>query len=460
MTQSLAALLLLIATLTVSCRFDTQSTDTTTVKTDGGYQSAFDELPGYFVELMVKKQDNNATEVISNLPPAKTTAEALMAAYQGLCSGTHIGSGFILTAAHCITHLICNSNNKTDFKTELSSLGLKYNRNAGGTKQQTFQDGSAIEAVVFHHGYLELKAGLATPVPQHRYDLALIKTSGLAFADAALLPELNQHHLSASRLSGQDLIVYGSGRSGSAQLFRQKLATLGKDYFWGKVTGTTLDLQRLIDARTHTLVHSSPARITRIQNYLKDLPNLNQQPTPYSCINNYAYPPIFQHEGRTAYTLPQKLHPNLKELDKPLAARSSQILRAVIEHSATDESRGYGLHPASPNPAMVVTELMADNTPGRIRGICGGDSGGGLIESQGQTIVGVVSSTIDLTESELHDSACGDPMYLLFPSTYHHLNWLNAAKASILSGNHQPIAQPFQPTHAHAKLNNETSLDH
>ena len=228
------ATILWLASLTASCRLDTQNTDMTTVKTDGGYQSSFEELPGYFVELMVKVQDNNATTASDQAPSARIDGKTSIEDYEGMCSGTHIGSGFILTAAHCITEFVCG-----DLKMhELNRIGLKYNRKI--REAASFSNSSVIKAVVFHHDYYKLQAGYPTPVPQLRHDLALIKTSGLDFADAARLPEPSQHHLSAAQLSGKSLLVYGIGSSYAAQLMRQQLNALGLDYFWGEVTATNL----------------------------------------------------------------------------------------------------------------------------------------------------------------------------------------------------------------------------
>ena len=445
-TMSLAALLLWCSSLTVSCRPTTQNTNMAEVKTDGGYQSSFEELPGYFVELMnkpAKPENLNYPETVdkNSFQPSPASSDRRQdihdtEAYKSFCTGTHIGSGFILTAAHCITDFVCGDSKMT----ELSRIGLKYNRKTRGGAQQAFQNISAIKAVVFHHGFYELQAGIPAPVMQLRNDLALIKTSGLDFADTARLPELSEHHLSAAQLSGKNLLVYGTGRSYAAQLMRQRLNTLGKDYFWGKVTATNFKLQRFIDLEIDRLVHTTPIEVERLTSFLESL-NLSHQPTPLSCTNNYAYPPTLQHEVRTPIIPQGKLKSSaLKELSKPITDRSRQILQPLGEYIATERAREYGLHPASSNPPIVVTEVMPDHIPGRIRALCGGDSGGPLMDQQSQTIVGVVSTFIDNYSPELeglHDPRCGDPIYLLFPSTYHHLNWIKAAKASILNGHHQ-----------------------
>ena len=472
-TMYLATLLLWCSSLTVSCRLNSQNTNMAEVKTDGGYQSTFEELPGYFVELMASQFEINsrADETDSApAPPAQTTAKTPSTDALLSCSGTHIGSGFILTAAHCIDDWVCDltAHNRDhavghtpitgDIKSKLSRIRLKYNHMVSGAKQPAIQSGSAIEAVVFHHGYFELLPDRPTPITRARYDLALIKTSGLDFADAANLPALSEHHLSAAQLSGKTLLVYGASRENAAFVSRQ-LSTLGipyiqptnlhhlgpKHYFWGKITATTLDLQRRIDSYTDKLVHMSPDHAESLKRYLEPQMKLSngktEPPILHSCINNYAYPPTFKHESRTiAY--PQKLYSALKELEKPIADRNPQILQPLGEHVITLRPRKYGLYPASTNPPMVVTEVMPDHTSGRINGLCNGDSGGPLIDQQNQAIVGV-SSFVKFAEPTTRirhhqlGSRCGEPKHMYFTSTYHYLNWINAAKASILNGHHQ-----------------------
>ena len=475
-TMNLAALLLWCSSLTVSCRPTTQNTNMAEVKTDGGYQSTFEELPGYFVQLLMAKPakpeklnyPETVDETVSNqAPPAQTAVKTSIdtEAYDSFCTGTHIGSGVILTAAHCIDDLIFDftsgstpSNSTWDIKSNLSRLGLKYNRMVSGTKQPAIQNSAAIEAVVLHHGYFELLPDRPTPITRNRFDLALIKTSGLDFADAANLPALSEHHLSAAQLSGKTLLVYGASRENAAFVSRQ-LSTLGipyiqptnlhhlgpKYYFWGKITATTLDPQRLIDLHANRLIQMTPNQAAAYYHYYFDIykpkiiKQLNGKTKPQtlpSYINNYVYPSTFQHEDApTKHAYSQEAEAAYEELKKPVANRNPQIIKTLSKHQITMKLRRNGLYPASTNSPMVVTEAMPDHTPGRVNGICAGDSGGALMDQQGQTIVGVLSF-VDYSDLMQLGSRC-KASYSYSVSTYHHLNWINAAKASILSGHHQ-----------------------
>ena len=366
-----------------------------------------------------------------------------MSAYSRLCSATHIGSGFIITAAHCLINRVCDipAGDGVVQLASLNKLGIKYLSSADGLTQTAFHDHTAIEAIVFHHGFLGLKRGYNQPDPQHQYDLALIKTNHLSFADAAELPHPSANNFSPQHISGP-LYVFGAGQE-SSEFIRHQMSLPGlpmqplpplsspaQTYFYGKVLATTLKLETLIKWRTHELLQATPTEASHAKQHLQPL--TTSRPTAFSCVEEHAYPPKFQHTG-DGFTYPQTLYRAINELDKPIGQRNQDLLTQVSEYEITRLVREQSLN----NMIMATSSSDGTKHSGMIRGVCNGDSGGPLMDESRNIILGVVSFSLHdpvRKQAHAHGSRCGG--YTFFPSIYHHLDWIHSAKTSVLAGNH------------------------
>ncbi|MCY4380175.1 MAG: trypsin-like serine protease [Proteobacteria bacterium] len=185
----------------------------------------FEDLPGYFVELFSLIHNDG----------------------KGFCSGAHIGGGYILTAAHCLTNTLCAD----DLDNEFSNFRLRYNSwdRVNGKQKESVIHSMNIDAIVMHKHYFVDPDSVLVPsdfIPSDLFhnltqvkvnDIALIKVNvppTKPFFREATLPDsqFQDNHMSTWRgykdrdkIMASTLYLHGVGKEHPSQ-----------SYFGGAVT--------------------------------------------------------------------------------------------------------------------------------------------------------------------------------------------------------------------------------
>lgn len=377
--------LIFVCIIIVSCK-NPKLEGKTALKAYGGKEYKFAELPGYYVSLVMKTDHDSLREI---------------------CSGAHIGDGFILTAAHCVNYLVCRSGmwvssgiNGFSIKyirrfwrhlhgrqssRQIGRFGIKYIAK-DGVMTMGFKD---IESIVYHRGYY--------PDEQYQHDddlvitandIALIKALPLEpFSKAARLPSSSEDRFGLQRIEGR-LFFYGNGKH--EELMKPSLHS-DNSYFGG-----TVIVDRPSYRKPHGISHAkSPINslgVDSSHNSLSLIINPKKE-EPLSCWQHFSYP----GEGYT--------------VNRRLAIKNPRIkLKNMIKVTA-DYS---GLH--------------------GVKKLCYGDSGGPYVYSSEKEdiLVGVHSSGSDLKPGQKWCFSYG-----WFVNTFYQLSWIEKAKNSItIGGNH------------------------
>ncbi|MCY4380870.1 MAG: trypsin-like serine protease [Proteobacteria bacterium] len=142
--------------LGVSCKHSYHNPSLTSPSSYGGKEyKSFVELPPYFVEWQYRGY--------------------------GVCSGAHIGDGYILTTAHCVDEFLCHK------KEEAKAISLRYiTRGLWGDSYEAYSNYHDIEAIVMHKHYFvhpDAHIALIKVQPDFRAPFAgkaLLPTAGAA----------------------------------------------------------------------------------------------------------------------------------------------------------------------------------------------------------------------------------------------------------------------------------------
>ena len=155
------------------------------LKTQGGLRYAFEELPGFFVSFVYLHQDESSF--------THSVGEEV-----DFCGGSHLGGGYILTAAHCIAFLF----NREGAQVK-DWLGVDVIiEEAQGERSRHRVPLSKIQSMVYHADYR---------ASGDHYDIALLKVDGrIPFAAEVILADDEIYSL--ENLEGS-LWVYGAGKA-------------------------------------------------------------------------------------------------------------------------------------------------------------------------------------------------------------------------------------------------------
>lgn len=407
-----------------------------TLATWGGKVHAFADLPGYFTEFFIDDGPNNQT-----LP---------------FCSGTHIGNGYILTAAHCLdSYLSCEIDPKDIFINVIASSGRHEQKLALAD----------VRGIAVH-------AGWPTSVSSQSSidDIALIKTD-LTIANQAYLPEDPPTTLQP-RLSSGEWWIYGVGGSLKHQS-HHKQPRIRPSYFGGVVAADSPPhaqpssdelAQWKQQAGTHPLLtEKGQAYLTRINTRQSGDAETPSRPTSSS-------------------SMPQTSPP-----DHSALKTSSVAMEALPSHYLFDDTLTTGA--PEHKPVIYIYPGHSDH-PYAIDLTCSGDSGGPLVFrrlgadiTSRDILLGIFSSTTkhlnirSVTDLVMHYNLAGQ-MFLpessgptftpecadfntlqqrlyrelsflqqgTAVSVWYYRSWIEAAKQSLASGHHQPLSCAQQDT--------------
>ncbi|MCY4380792.1 MAG: trypsin-like serine protease [Proteobacteria bacterium] len=455
----------LFISIFISCKHapDSLPQDLSQPLTYGGKEySEFTELPPYFVTL-ARYTD-------------KTTKT------RSFCSGAHIGDGYILTAAHCLTTpFLCSNDSNL-----LYQLSIRYisPSNTGELKEHvlTYEN---IESIVIHKKYFGdssvPNAEAYSTLAMH--DIALIKVridDQAPFAGVAYLPTTDEY--STQHLDGV-LYLHGIGRelydpgNGSSNDPIDRLSSLlgallhRLSYFGGSVEVVKKNnpqfLSYVKELNTNSQDQTNRLLFQDLKN-LRDSPRVALEETPKEssqevCFGNfigrsgisggYRKPFIshfmFSRDGQF-YRYPQEndfflLERKIRdELQSGKTTFSDKEIKQYVEEKLGKAAAGVNFLGAYYEQKSIIHKWLLVTTSGPVRDkdrvikSCRGDSGGPVVRSV-QTKdtkyihVGVAAVTPFMPNIKA-PSQCGT--YLYSVNTFAHLDWIEAAKDSMALGNH------------------------
>ena len=320
--------------------------DSSSLHLSGGAEFSMDQAeryPGFYVRLVIKAGSNEqATR----------------------CTGTHLGQGVILTAAHCLVHTDNSDRSKRMIIKRVDYITKK----SDGSKEIASLSESQILGIKVHPKYEQIVFGTML-----FDDIALMFTRPPAdkpFADHAKLPR--SEYLHYSQITG-DVMMYGDG------IPRDKLDQNPQPRFFGGA---------VLDSDPYSGVHPDALASLR---QVKDLDDL-------------------------AGTIRAKLN-------EYLGSNYSTSSRFSIRRKDHDKRQAAGL----PHTKLSLNAEGYKEREGYVRGTCKGDSGGSAIRQMAgeNIVVGVTSATLmhedcyDWVETDCCSKA-------EFANVYAYLDWIGS----------------------------------
>ncbi|MCY4380274.1 MAG: trypsin-like serine protease [Proteobacteria bacterium] len=209
-TISVTVMMMIVIIIT-ACGLPTSLTHHPTTLSGKPYR--FQDFPGYMVKI--------ESYLPSRFHQDSYTSD-MLASETFSCSGVHIGAGFILTAAHCLTRYQKKQIFNKD-SIEIQPLNIRFiwyiTQSHGDQKSIKFISSHQIIASATHHQFKKLSP--------YGHDIAIIKTKPFAnfpIAESAHLP--TDDYTTKSRV----VSVYGIGLSAKDQYDFQQT----KHYYSGK----------------------------------------------------------------------------------------------------------------------------------------------------------------------------------------------------------------------------------
>ena len=411
-----------------ACRMIAQSPPESTIKTHGGTELRFEELPGFVVELAYQYSSPS-----SSLSPHQSSRAAvdeddvLFHSSYPICSGSHIGGGYILTAAHCVDHFLFTQDNCGGRDWERLVINILVTDSEHTTRRRKTLSANDVTAIVYHRGWRlpPHNHHLITAQTASLYDLALIKVdSKLPFADTAHLPQTTDDHHNFAQFTDDDHVwVYGVGGY-QLNLSPTNLAP-ARSYFGGLAHIAKADYFQTLAFNQR--IYEDPEQFKRqILNDHRLLASANRN------FQLQMTPPKdpCRHGPTTSHNI---FPPSLTELTSYLATSTSP-------HSYILPFTGGTRHD---NPHEIIS-------------ICTGDSGGPVLKAlpsptQKNVLLGVTSlsrnkGTIAHIINYLnrrHDKYTGCAVEStstlgIAINVWQSLPWIHAARYSIAQGHHPP----------------------
>ena len=428
-------ILYLISTLLVMACKSQETQNDQKLLTEGGveYQN-LEELPPYFVEF-VSVRDESAEKSDPPVPgsednPLLSDTSPLLNEvkqdssgdqyYYSFCSGVHIGGGYILTAAHCIADYFAGC---VGFSGELGLHILVKDPDSSQQVKKRLIVFNEVKNVAVHQGYFDAIVAKSnhtykTDAPSH--DIALMRVDPLLpFAGQVSLPTDQQY---SPESITSEVWIYGAGIFYAFSKNNRRRYSSSRTFFGGTAI---IDYAPLVSYQLPSdygrRLEEELSKTMSSQDFNRLLTVAAQQysvaDSKNKCIVNSASIPFWHADDAEYYTTRQKS----KFFESVVRVQAPEI------RSSTDVVGICGGDSGGP----VIQYSERDNTPILV-GLMLRSNSGPIVQNRAQYVISRLKTSCVALGSDQ------DTSRMIFANIFAYNSWISSARTLIKQGGLMP----------------------